>query len=296
MIHELTQHRSQIPECQISASDSYNQYSEDRIINMWLLTKHSSNTQNAYLNDISLFLSFCAKSLFDIKLDDIQKYMLHISESKNSTQRRKLATIKSLFCFCQQLGIIIHNPSKVIKLKRIPCNVSEKILSEKQIKQIIVNELNTRNKILLKFLYITGARVSEICKIKWSDFREDENVIYLNIFGKGEKQNTVIIPSHIWNELQLLKMSNSEFVFTNRKSKAITRTQVFRIVQNAAKRAGINKTVSPHCFRHSMATTALRRGASLKLIQQQLNHSSIATTGIYLHTSPTETATKFLKI
>jgi integrase/recombinase XerD len=271
MIHEIIKQSSQISECQISASDTcYNHYSEDRIINMWLLTKHSPNTQNAYLNDISLFLSFCAKNLFDIKLDDIQKYMLHISESKNSTQRRKLATIKSLFCFCQQLGIIIHNPSKVIKLKRVPNNISEKILSEKQIKQIIAKEYNARNRILLKFLYITGARVSEVCNTKWKDFRTDDEFIYLSITGKGEKHNTIIIPESIWKELLCMKSLNHECVFTNRHGKALSRTQVFRIVKKAVSNAGIDKSASPHCFRHSMATTALRRGASLKLIQQQL--------------------------
>ena len=297
MIHDLIQNSSQKDETQFSATDfQISNYPEDKVINMWLLTKHSQNTRDAYSNDIYSFLNFCAKKLYEIELDDIQNYMQHISNNKNSSQRRKLASIKSLFSFCQELGILKHNPSKVIKLKKYTNCISDKLLTERQIKKIIDCEYNIRNKLLLKMLYITGARVSEICNIKWNNFRVDSEYIYLSIIGKGEKPNTIIIPCHIWKELQSLKTNNSDFVFTNRKGNAITRTQIFRIVQKAARRAGIDKSVSPHCFRHSMATTALRRGASLKLIQQQLNHSSIATTGLYLHTSPTESTSKYLKI
>ena len=297
MIHDLIQNNSQKDVTQFRATDfQISIYPEDKVINMWLLTMHSQNTRDAYLRDIFYFLFFCAKKIDEIKIEDIQNYMLNISNLKNTSQRRKLACIKSLFSFCLELGLLKHNPTKVIKLKKCTDCISDKLLTERQIKKIIESEYNLRNKLLLKMLYITGARVSEICNIKWNNFRVDDEYIYLSIIGKGEKHNTIIIPNHIWLELQVLKTSDNEFVFTNKKSHAISRTQIFRIVQNAAKRAGIDKPVSPHCFRHSMATTALRRGASLKLIQQQLNHSSIATTGLYLHTSPTESASKYLKI
>lgn len=155
-----------------------------------------------------------------------------------------------------------------------------------------------RNKAILLTLYTGGFRVAELCSLKWSDLQNRDKAGQITVFGKRSKTRTVLMPSSVWNGLQLLRgdASDNAPVFRSRKGGHLDESQVWRIVSKASKRAGIEKEVSCHWLRHAHASHALDRGAPIHLVQQTLGHSSIASTGRYLHARPTDSSANYLPV
>ena len=148
-----------------------------------------------------------------------------------------------------------------------------------------------RNKALLETLYGSGLRVSELVNLQKSDIYSTEKL--LRVTGKGDKQRLVPIGDYAMQQIdtylkeiqihQNIQKGYENYVFLNRRGKALTRTMIFLIVKQTAEKAGIKKKVSPHTFRHSFATHLLENGADLRTIQVLLGHESITTTEIYTH-------------
>ena len=148
-----------------------------------------------------------------------------------------------------------------------------------------------RNKALLETLYGSGLRVSELINLQKSDIYKKEKL--LRVTGKGNKQRLVPLGDYALQQINIyldefqkqqpIQKGYENFVFLNRRGKALTRNMIFIIVKQTAEIAGIQKTVSPHTFRHSFATHLLENGADLRTIQLLLGHESITTTEIYTH-------------
>jgi integrase/recombinase XerD len=153
-----------------------------------------------------------------------------------------------------------------------------------------------RNNTMIEILYSCGLRVSELVNLKISHLYLKEGII--SIIGKGNKQRLVPIAE---STIILLRnyLENSrplgnaypdfrDFVFLNNHGKSLSRVYVFTFIKELAIKAGINKNISPHTFRHSFATHLLENGADLRSIQQLLGHESITTTEIYTHIDKTQ--------
>ena len=154
-----------------------------------------------------------------------------------------------------------------------------------------------RDKMLLKLFYYTGLRVSEISSLKWSNLQQREQIGQITVQTKGSKTNVILLPAHLWGELCIYRNGASEEspIFKSRKGNALCVGQIQRIVRRIALKAKITGRVSPHWLRHSHASHALENGCPIHLVQKQLNHSNISTTGKYLHARPTESSSKYLK-
>lgn len=163
---------------------------------------------------------------------------------------------------------------------------------------MIALEGQPRNKCLLLTLYAGGFRVAELCSLKWSDLQGRDTAGQITVFGKGSKTRTVLVPQSVWTSLMLLRGDAPQHapVFRSRKGRHLDESQVWRIVRKAAKRAGIEKAVSAHWLRHAHASHALDRGAPIHLVQQTLGHSSVATTGKYLHARPADSSANYLPV
>ena len=152
-----------------------------------------------------------------------------------------------------------------------------------------------RNKAIIETLFSCGLRVSELCQLRMSDLYLDEG--FIRVTGKGAKQRLVPISQKAVHELQLyfterchidLKPGNEDFVFVSKlRKQGLSRIMVFHMVKELVALAGIHKTVSPHTFRHSFATSLLEGGANIRAIQAMLGHESISTTEIYMHIDTT---------
>jgi integrase/recombinase XerD len=272
---------------------------DQQLITLWLHGK-SIHTQRYYKTDIERFFDFTQKLLGQTILKDLQDFAddLNSKELADSSKRRILSSVKSLFAFAHKLGYLPFDTSRPLILPNPKDTLAERILSEDEVHRIINNENIPRNKLILKTLFISGIRVSELCSLIWKDLQDRKDGGQMTVYGKGSKTRTLLIPEPLWTELKEYQGNSSEesSIFRGRKkSSKLHPTTILRIVKRAAKRAGIHKAVSPHWFRHSHASIASEK-APLHVIQQSLGHESIQTTARYLHVKPNDCSSKYLEL
>ncbi len=272
--------------------------SDEQLVALWLHGR-PKHTQRAYHREAERFMAFADKPLRAAKLLDLQTFADHLAERlKESSVHRSLSAVKSLFAFGFQLGYFQFDVGRALKLPGFRDELAERILGETEVLRIISLEPNPRNRAILLTFYAGGFRVSEICSLKWRHLQERDNAGQITVFGKGDKTRTVLIPQSVWNTLMALQgdAPADAPVFLSRKKGHLDESAVWRIVKKATKRAGIAKDVSCHWFRHAHASHALDRGCPLHLVQATLGHSSISTTGRYLHARPTDSSGNYLPV
>jgi integrase/recombinase XerD len=272
---------------------------DEQLIDLWLHGR-STHTERAYRTEADRFLNSVAKPLRSVRLLDIQAYAddLNASNLKPASIQRALAAVKSLFAFGFRLGYFQFDTARPLKVPGFREELAERILSEADVLRIISLEPNPRNRAILLTLYAGGFRVSEVCSLKWRHLQERDSSGQITVFGKGDKTRSILIPKALWGKLQNLRGESRDDapVFLSRKKGHLDESQVWRIVSKAAERAGIDKNVSCHWFRHAHASHALDRGCPIHLVQATLGHSSVATTGKYLHARPTDSSGNYLPL
>ena len=271
--------------------------SDQHLIELWLHGR-SRHTQRAYRKDAGRFLITVEKPLHRITLGDIQQYAGQLAQSglQPSSVHRTMSAVKSLFAFGHRLGYLLFDVARPLRLPALRDGLADRILEETDVLKMIALERMPRNKAILLTLYSGGFRVSEVCSLKWSFLQNREKSGQITVFGKGGKTRTVLMPLSVWNSVQALRKDSQDSapVFRSRKGGHLDESQVWRIVRKASKRAGIEKEVSCHWLRHAHASHALDHGAPIHLVQATLGHSSISTTGRYLHARPTESSSSYL--
>jgi integrase/recombinase XerD len=238
--------------------------------------------------------------LHQITLGDIQQFAGQLVESglEPTSVYRTMSAVKSLFAFGHRLGYLPFDVARPLRLPALREKLAERILEESDVVKMIALENMPRNRAILLTLYAGGFRVAELCGLKWSDLQSRDTSGQITVFGKGSKTRTVLVPKTVWASLMSLRGDAPEHapVFRSRKGGHLDESQVWRIVRKAAKRAGIEKAVSCHWLRHAHASHALDRGAPIHLVQATLGHSSISTTGRYLHARPADSSANYLPV
>lgn len=262
----------------------------------------ASNSVEAYQRDINGFAHFVLHQ-YDVgptKVEQfmIERYMAHLYDlnQKRTSQARQLSGIKSFFNFLLLNDKIGASPSEFIMAPKSVRHLPE-VLTIEEIEQIIDSipcdsMKGKRDRAILELLYSCGLRVSELTALRLSDLFFGEG--YIRVLGKGNKQRLVPIGNVARERIMLYiderrerNLQNVDTLFLSNRGKALTRVMVFTIVRDAVERAGIEKSVSPHTFRHSFATHLLEGGASIRQVQEMLGHESIETTEIYTHLDST---------
>ena len=149
---------------------------------------------------------------------------------------------------------------------------------------MIESTANIKHKLIIKLLYSTGLRLSELLNLKRKDIDFDRNIINIKS-GKGKKDRITLISQDL--RLDLLKYYsnykfNTEYILEGRKGK-YTKKSVQKVLDNLGKKIKIK--VTPHMLRHSFATHLLEQGTDIRIIQKLLGHSNLNTTEIYTHVS-----------
>jgi integrase/recombinase XerD len=233
-------------------------------------------------------------------LSDIQGFAdaLSAANLKPTSVNRRLSSIKSLFSFAHRIGYITYDVARPVRLPPMRNSLAERILTESEVTRMIALEVRPRNHALLLLLYASGVRVSEICGLRWRDLQTRDEGGQIAVFGKGGKTRHILLPQSVFGILTGLRGAADDDapVFLSRKGRALDQSQAYRIVRAAARRAGVEKKVSPHFFRHAHASHALDRNAPISLVQQTLGHASVATTGKYLHAHPSDSSSRYLPI
>jgi integrase/recombinase XerD len=270
-----------------------------QLVHIWLSTKTSSETRRAYTAEIARFLSFARKPLAQVTLADLQAYAEGLAQGglKVTSQNRALTTIKSLLSFGQETGYLPFNVGAAVRLRPSRDRLAERILEESEVARLIEAAPEGRDRVLLRLLYVSGARASELCGLKWRDALPRQEGGQITVFGKGGKTRTILLKPKVWQRLLSVKgaASAADSIFRSRNGGGhLDASQVRRIVYAAARKAGLDKKVSPHWLRHAHASHALEHAAPIHLVQATLGHASLATTGRYLHARPTESSSFYL--
>ena len=263
----------------------------------------SKNTVAGYERDLKMFFGYVEKPATDIKEEDIYEYIEEISrELKRNSVLRKIASIRTFYKFCYLNKMVKEDPTGMIKSlkreKRLP-----EVLSLKEVKTIIDNIGHTpegmRDRLIIKFLIATGARVSEILNLNIKDV-ENQGYEFIKVLGKGSKYRIIPIYESLENEIKdyisnyrpkLKKSENSFKLFPDTR-----RENFWKRLKKTAKDAGIEKNVYPHIFRHSVATVLLSNGADIRIVQEILGHANISTTEIYTHVEKSDLKKIYNKI
>lgn len=260
----------------------------------------SDNTVDAYLSDIRKLADYLRDEkiiLVDARTEDIQHFLadLHDVGIHPRSQARILSGLRSFYKFLVIEEYIATAPTELIDSPKIGFHLPD-VLTLEEIDAIIgcidlTEAEGQRNKAMLEVLYSCGLRVSELCNLRLSDLYLTEE--FIRVIGKGDKQRLVPISRRAIDELNkyfeqrseiTIKPGQEDYVFLSfRRGQQLSRITVFHIIKVLADAAGIQKTVSPHTFRHSFATHLLEGGANLRAIQCMLGHECITTTEIYTH-------------
>lgn len=271
---------------------------DEQLIDLWLHGR-PMNTQKGYRREVAKFRNFMNKPLHLAKLVDLQQFADQLGQSlKESSVHRAVNAVKSLLSFGHRLGYLQFDIGRAMKLQGFRDELAERIISETEILRIISLEPYPRNRAILLTFYAGGFRVSEICSMKWRHLQERDSAGQITVFAKGDKTRSVLIPRSVWETLVSLcgESPLDAPVFRSRKKGHLCESAVWRVVKKATKRAGIPKEVSCHWFRHAHASHALDRGAPIHLVQATLGHSSVATTGRYLHARPSDSSGSYLPL
>ena len=273
-------------------------HQDGELIRLWLSLKTSPHTRRAYRFDSSHFLSTVRKPLAAVTLSDLQAWVETLGQGSvgTATQNRAITAVKSLLTFGHETGYLPFNVGAAIKLRPHPNHLAQRVLSEEQIAKLVEAAPIGRDRILLRLLYVSGVRVSELCGLRWLDLEARHEGGQITVFGKGGKTRSVLLKANLWHELLSLKQTArpEDPVFASRKRGPLDASQVRRIAYAAARHAGIDAKVSPHWLRHAHASHALDHHAPIHLVQATLGHASVATTGRYLHARPTDSSSFYL--
>ena len=262
----------------------------------------SGNSIEAYSRDIEKLYQFADRPEFKrnpdgITLTDLRQFIVWAAELGMipSSQARILSGIKAFYKYLLMEDIIKSDPSELLESPKIQRKLPDTLSYEDINKLIDAIDLSKpeggRNKAILEVLYGCGLRVSELTELKLSNLYLD--IEFIKVTGKGSKERLVPIGASAIKALKIwienirvhnqIKKGEEDIVFLNRRGKRLTRVYIFLLIKQLAEIVGINKTISPHTFRHSFATHLVEGGADLRAVQEMLGHESITTTEIYTH-------------
>lgn len=260
----------------------------------------SKNSREAYAHDVERFLGWCADegiNAVDVKLDDLHRYswlLFDLGITPRSIARN-LASLRSFYAFLLIDGYIEQDPTELLDNPKVPKHLPTVLSREEVERMLSCLDLSLpqerRDHCIMEVLYTSGLRVSELCNLKISDLFLDEG--FLRVVGKGNKQRLVPLAHKAVNEVNTwllerneidIKPGEEDFLFvSHQRGKRVSRITVFHNLKGYALRAGIEKNISPHTFRHTFATHLLEGGANLRAIQQMLGHEKLGTTQLYTH-------------
>jgi integrase/recombinase XerD len=262
----------------------------------------SENSVEAYVHDVvklKQFLELSNRQLtpLQVVIKDLQDFIEYINDIGLSahSQARIISGLKSFYKFLIYEGETDKDPTALLESPKLGRKLPDTLDITEIDKIFEAIDHSTpegmRNRAMLETLYSSGLRVSELINLKIPNIHFE--IGFLRILGKGNKERLVPIGRQALKYINMYReevrvhlditSGHEAFLFLNRRGKQLSRQMVFMNIKDFVTKAGINKTVSPHTFRHSFATHLIEGGADLRAVQEMLGHESITTTEIYTH-------------
>lgn len=263
----------------------------------------SANTVAAYRRDLARYLGFLAQrgvtTVGEVTPVEVTEFVRELSESQaRSSVARHVVSVRTFHQFCAEEGLAESNPAVEVSPPKLEQRLP-KALTVDEVTRILdapdrTEVAGLRDAALLELLYGTGARVSEICGLDVDDLATalTEPDAGIRLFGKGGKERVVPLGSYAAKAVSdYLVRARPAFaqaakrhtpaLLLNQRGARLSRQSAWAVIQRAAEKAHVTADVSPHSLRHSFATHLLDGGADLRVVQELLGHSSVATTQIY---------------
>lgn len=269
-------------------SEAFAKYQREEVLAM----NYSHNTFRAYENSAKAALKYFGDiNVKKLDIPDIHDYYLYLTEniSKN-TARRYLLNLRTVLKYCRNLGINVVNPAKIRSPR--PEKKVARFITEEEYQHFLecagrsirgyCNENRIRNVLIIKMLYDTGLRVSELCALNRDSIHNRQFVVV----GKSKEPRpcfiTVELEQLLDEYLSTRQDTNPALFISNQNKERITTHNVQRIFRIVSQKAHMG-VITPHTLRHSYATKLLDNGADIRAVSALLGHQNIATTQIYTH-------------
>ena len=263
----------------------------------------SNNTIIGYERDLMMFFEYIQEDVSEITEEHIFEYIEKLNRQlKRNTVLRKISSVRTFYKFCYLNKMVKDDPTGMIKSLKREQRLPE-VLTMDEVKKILDNcnhtPIGNQDRLIIKLLIATGARVSEILNLKIRDV-ENQDYEFIKVLGKGSKYRIVPIydsldveiKKFIENDRPKLKEADENF----KLFPSVRRENFWKKLKKIAKDAGIEKNVYPHIFRHSVATVLLSNGADIRIVQEILGHANITTTEIYTHVEKSDLKQIYNKI
>ena len=244
---------------------------------------YSEKTLQGNRYDLMAFSEFVNKAVVQVTTSDVRRFLASKPNWASSTVAKKLSTLKSFYKWMVAEEFIIHDPTAKIRTpkqeKRLP-----KAMSLNELEMIRDACEDSRERALVEVFYSTGCRISELAGMKTATINWQNGS--LPVIGKGNKERIVYLNGKAIYQLKKYLMDRQyeeddcEYLFTTtrRPYRQMTTVAIRNIINKIAARVETSKKVTPHVFRHSMATMAINNGIELGDLQQLLGHSNPSTT------------------
>ncbi|MCH5180459.1 MAG: tyrosine recombinase [Erysipelotrichales bacterium] len=254
----------------------------------------SKNTIQSYQKDLELFLQSNPdmQEVMDINSENIRKFVRYQTARGLSPTSiiRRVSTIRNFLIYLQREGKYLLQIPKIDLPKKaihLPTYLTEEEVEALLMAPDMTKKEGIRDRAMLEVMYSSGLRVSELLSLTKGKVNISKGIV--TIIGKGSKERRVPIGDFALEYLvkyldevrDKKRNARTEVIFLNKFNKPISRQYFHRIIKQYAKLVGIDKEISPHTLRHSFATHLLEHGAQLRVVQEMLGHSDVATTQIY---------------
>ena len=260
----------------------------------------SGNTLEAYGRDLKRYLTFLEqKEISDARSVAPQTVVDFLVQIKSeglsaNSMNRALAALRGFYNYLLQERVLEESPLTHIELAKVWMRLPDTV-SQEEMNRILSGPDNStpsglRDRAMLELLYATGLRVTELISLSMNSI--NWQVGFLAVMGKGGKERVVPVGRTAYDFVRryvdearpkFVRSKTTEVLFLNRFGRAFTRQGLWKIIVGYAQKAGLQKNVHPHTFRHSFASHLLEGGADLRAVQVMLGHSDISTTQIYTH-------------
>ena len=246
------------------------------------LKKYSNSTVKSYVSSFEDFINYYHdKDIDNLNENDVRAYLQWLAQNKRSNPyiNQSINSIKFYYEVVLGMPNRFYSIERPRKEKKLPI-----VLSKENVKKLIDHTNNIKHRCLVSLLYSAGLRRSELLNLKITDI-DSSRMLILVRDAKGNKDRYTLLSETILKDLRVYykQWKPKTFLFESPNGNQYSTASVVKIISNAAIKAGIKKTISPHTLRHSFATHLLESGTDLRYIQLLLGHSSTKTTEIYTH-------------
>jgi integrase/recombinase XerD len=265
----------------------------------WMERGLSANTLAAYRADLmalSRWLITQGSQITKATRADLLGFIAWRVESgaRPRSTARQLSSFRRFYRHLLREGSLKEDPTAQIAMPKIGRSLP-KSLTEEEVEAllnapVVADPLGARDRTMLEVLYATGLRVSELVSLKYSQLNLNQGV--LRVHGKGDRERLIPLGEEAVRWLrefigtgrgEILLDRNTDYLFPTRRGDHMTRQAFWHIIKRYARKANVQKELSPHTLRHAFATHLLNHGADLRVVQMLLGHSDLSTTQIYTH-------------